>query len=270
MIDLQSASAFAIPTLAGMAEGKAGRMARLGSSSRESAYMSQVEPWDMERALAPRMAADLVSASGVMLGRPMENASAGVWQWPSRQEIRKSYQKNETIIGHDISSRGKNSSVSIFNYRGFSILLSESYPEDADIHALLNLLTIAAESNRYSRLRDALSDLDQARDEAREEDFPVPTDTALRNARRLLRAMYNISPRRFEVYPTPDGEIAVDAPGGRGRSVLLLCESSGGALCLVNMKGAHRRARYSDASMLPDGFVREALDELDRRSGRST
>ena len=51
----------------------------------------------------------------------------------------------------------------------------------------------------------------------------------------------------------------IDAPGGHGRSVLLLCDSEGGALCLVNMNGAHRRARYSDADLLPDGFVREAL-----------
>ena len=112
-------------------------------------------------------------------------------------------------------------------------------------------------------LRDALRDLDEARDEAREEGFPPPSDAALRNARGLLRAMHGVSPRRFEVYPTPDGEIAIDAPGGPGRSVLLLCESDGGALCLVNMNGANRRARYADATALPDGFVRDALGELD-------
>ena len=108
-------------------------------------------------------------------------------------------------------------------------------------------------------LRDALHDLDGAIAEAREENFPAPSEAALMNGRRLLQAMYRISPRRFEVYPTPDGEVALDAPGGHGRSVLLLCASEGGALCLVNMNGAHRRARYSDADLLPDGFVREAL-----------
>ena len=108
-------------------------------------------------------------------------------------------------------------------------------------------------------LRDALRDLD----EAREEGFPPPSDAALRNARGLLRAMHGVSPRRFEVYPTPDGEIAVDAPGGPGRSVLLPCEADGGALCPVNMNGANRRARYADATGLPDGFVHDALGELD-------
>lgn len=116
----------------------------------------------------------------------------------------------------------------------------------------------------YPDLYEALQDLDEAEDEAREEGFPIPSNTALGNARRLLHAMYRILPRRFEVYPMPDGEIAIDVLGGPGRSVLLLCGSDGGALCSVNMDGAHRRARYSDTRGLPDGFVRDALAELER------
>lgn len=98
-----------------------------------------------------------------------------------------------------------------------------------------------------SQLNDALFDLREARNEAREEGFPEPSDMALENAERLLREMHGISPRRFEVYPTPDGE---------------LCDSEGGALCMVNMNGHHRRARYSTTKTLPDGFVREALADL--------
>lgn len=114
-----------------------------------------------------------------------------------------------------------------------------------------------------SELAETLRDLHESRAEAREEDYPIPSDTALENAERLLNAMYRISPRRFEVYPTPDGEIAIDAPGGHNRSVLILCDSQGGALCLVNMDGDHRRARYSTSRRLPDGFVREALADLE-------
>ena len=115
-----------------------------------------------------------------------------------------------------------------------------------------------------SELRDALTDLNEAREEAREEGFSPPSHLAIENATRLLQEMYSILPRRFEVYPMPDGEIAIDAPGGYGRSVILLCYSDGGALCSVNIDGNHRRARYSNADALPDGFLREALDELVR------
>ena len=123
----------------------------------------------------------------------------------------------------------------------------------------------ASTDDLYPNLREALQDLDAAEGEAREEGFPIPSDTALGNARRLLRAMYRILPRRFEVYPMPDGEIAIDVPGGCGHSVILLCEPAGGALCLVNMNGRHRRARYDDTHDLPDGFVCEALKDLERR-----
>lgn len=120
-----------------------------------------------------------------------------------------------------------------------------------------------------SQLNDALLDLREARNEASEEGFPEPSDMALENAERLLREMYWISPRRFEVYPMPDGEIAIDASDWQRRSVLLLCDSEGGALCLVNMNGPHRRARYSTTKTLPDGFVREALADLKHQSIQS-
>ena len=114
------------------------------------------------------------------------------------------------------------------------------------------------------QLLDALHDWKGVKREAVEEEFPIPTDIALENSRRMLIGMYSISPRRFEVYPTPDGEIAIDASGGFRRSVLLLCDSDGGALCLVNINGEFRRARYSDTDKLPDGFIREALVELEQ------
>lgn len=141
-------------------------------------------------------------------------------------------------------------------------------PSGADTLSPRVIENIQIAGGRNPDLRDALCDLDQARDEAREESFPAPSDRVLKNARRLLHDMYKVLPWRFEVYPTPDGEIAIDVPGGFGRSVILLCDSDGGALCSVNVDGAHRRARYEDVRMLPDGFVREALMELDRRGER--
>ena len=119
-----------------------------------------------------------------------------------------------------------------------------------------------AASGKDIKLADALSDLMTSPDEAREEGLPVPSDKALQNGEHVLREMYRIWPRRFEVYPMQEGEIAIDAPSGKGRSVMVLCDSQGGALCLVNLGGGHRRAHYSDARMLPDGFLREAISDM--------
>ena len=171
-------------------------------------------------------------------------------------------QLTEVILQSDVSS--ELIGAMLVEPSGSSASKPESTSSSGEFPSrIIEFMEIAG--GRNAELRDALGDLDDATAEAREEDFPIPSDTALANARRLLLAMYKLSPQRFEVYPTPDGEVAIDAPGGRGRSVLLLCDSDGAALCLVNMDGKHRRARYSDTSLLPDGFVREALEELAQR-----
>lgn len=110
-------------------------------------------------------------------------------------------------------------------------------------------------------LSDALRDLKNSSIEAEEDGFEMPSDLAISNAERLLRRMYDISAQRFEVYPTPDAEIAIRALAPR-RSVILLCESLGGALCLVNVNSGRRRKRYSSADALPDSFLKEALSDL--------
>ena len=113
-----------------------------------------------------------------------------------------------------------------------------------------------------SLLTDALNDLHKATEEAHEEGFPIPSNIAIRNSEELVKKVYGIFPSRFEVYPTQDGEIAVDIYNGKGSSVILLCESAGAILCLVNINGNSRRAHYTQVNMLPDGFVKEALKEL--------
>lgn len=114
-----------------------------------------------------------------------------------------------------------------------------------------------------ARLAAAQQELAAVAAEAREEGYPVPSKLAFDNARRLLPALSRLSPRPMSVYPTPDGEICIDVSGGFGRSVLLLCESGGGALCLVNLDLEHRRAHYDTVRTLPDGFVSEALTEME-------
>lgn len=113
-----------------------------------------------------------------------------------------------------------------------------------------------------SDLAEALEELAQAREEAREDGFPEPSDAALSNAERLLRAIHGNWPGRYWVYPTQDGEIAIDTPGGLDGSVVFLCESKGGALCLVNIGGRRRHKTYPAAPARPDAFLSAALEEL--------
>lgn len=144
----------------------------------------------------------------------------------------------------------------------FGIPVDTGTAEDLILPRDLRETRKIAWADHIYNLFNAYSDLKKVQAEAREEGYPVPLDAALHSAVRLLPAMHKILPQRFEVYPTPDREVAIHASGGLGRSVILLCDSDGGALCLVNINNKHRRAHYSDTSALPDGFIREALSEL--------
>ena len=125
--------------------------------------------------------------------------------------------------------------------------------------------SVDANGRLPTELSDALADLREASYEAREEGFPTPSALALSSAERLLKAMHDISPQRFEVYPTPDGEIAIDAPNGNGQSVLLICKPDGGALCMANLRGGHTHRSYSNADALPDDFLRKSLAALESK-----
>ena len=122
----------------------------------------------------------------------------------------------------------------------------------------------AKEEGLPALLSNVLRDLHEINDEADEEEISPPSESAIANADRLIREIYDILPRQYLVELLPEGVIAITIPGGFRRSVILLCESEGGALCSVNMNGEHRRKRYPHADQLPDRFLREALSELGR------
>lgn len=125
-----------------------------------------------------------------------------------------------------------------------------------------------AEQSVTDDLAEALQELGEVAADAEEDGLEVPSLTAFANAERILRAMYRISPRRFAVYPDYDGHITIDARGRNDNIAVVMCDSDGGALCLVTIDNEPRRARYSTARILPDGFIREALRDLGEESPR--
>lgn len=137
------------------------------------------------------------------------------------------------------------------------------HPSGAFFDAVLSFEQ-SSEDAKEEDLADALRDLQEINDEADEEGMQPPSALAIANADRLIREIYDILPRQYLVELLPEGVIAITVPGGFRCSVMLLCESEGGALCSVNMNGKHRRKRYPHADQLPDRFLREALSELGR------
>ncbi len=113
-----------------------------------------------------------------------------------------------------------------------------------------------------ARLVQALDEIDRVADEARSEGYQIPGTAAIDNAKRIIKCIYDNLSHPFQVYPMPDGEVAVDVTNDDGNSVLILSCSDGGTLCFVNINGNQRRARYSNSDALPDCFMHEALEEL--------
>ena len=117
-------------------------------------------------------------------------------------------------------------------------------------------------------LRDAQSDLGEVVEEAREHEYSPPSVETIELADRLLREMYKLRPCRFEVYPTDDSEIDILAVGGdppTRSTVSVSCHAEEGVRCFVITDG--RQSRYASyrpvvVGDLPDGFIREALNDL--------
>lgn len=108
-------------------------------------------------------------------------------------------------------------------------------------------------------LTDARTDLEGVRREAREDGFPEPTSKCISTARCLLQKAYEALPQRFEVYPMPTGEVAVDSSNRRGSSVVFFCEAEGTILCSINVRGFGSSRRYSSLKELSPEYLRSIL-----------
>ena len=108
-----------------------------------------------------------------------------------------------------------------------------------------------------SELQSALDDLGNVREEARIEHFPIPPQSLVDEAERLIRNMYSFYQSRFEVSADPDGAIAIDVRDGNGQWVLLLCEPDGETLVLTNLEISERQ-RYPLQDEMLHSFLRDA------------
>ena len=103
--------------------------------------------------------------------------------------------------------------------------------------------------------------------ECDEEGYDVPPDDVIEETRRIVNAMLRMCPREYDIYPMDDRRIAVEVDGGFGRRMLLLCEAGRTAICIVTVDRVSRRARYEDSSILPDGFITDALRDMGSEVG---
>ncbi len=108
-------------------------------------------------------------------------------------------------------------------------------------------------------LVEALRDLHKLRRVAEEDGDVLPEKEALDRAESLLRAMFQVPSQSYDVYPLPDGDIAIDADTPRGTKVVIVSDHDGSARCLTYIDGQSDSREYGDPSVIPDSFIKEAL-----------
>lgn len=112
-------------------------------------------------------------------------------------------------------------------------------------------------------LPDALDELDQIDHEAAEEGWPRVNNLSKGSAKRIITELSRGTYPQPAIYPTEDGEIAfLFQKRSAQAGVLILIDSAGGGACFSTIAGKRRRARYDDASDLPDAFVKGELLKL--------
>lgn len=91
---------------------------------------------------------------------------------------------------------------------------------------------------------------------------PMPGQNVIDETKRIVLHLRPHLPPDSDVYTFERGKIAVEVFGHPGRGFLLICEPGGSALCIVTIDGVSRRARYESSAALPDGFLKEGLQEV--------
>ena len=111
-------------------------------------------------------------------------------------------------------------------------------------------------------LRDALDSLYEVKVLAKEDECDEPSDLAINNVEVVLREMFTLSPRPYDIYPMVGGEIAIDA-GNDGRRLGVFCYPDG-RMQYVGLLGTDsEEVRQDSVSSIPVEFLRRFLSQPD-------
>ena len=111
-------------------------------------------------------------------------------------------------------------------------------------------------------LQEALDALTDIRTVAREEDCEEPSEPAIANARAIIREMFALSERIYDVYPMGGGEIAIDV-GNRGRRIGVFCYPDGKVQYVVLLDDERHDIRTDGVNDFPTDLLMRALNQLE-------
>lgn len=113
---------------------------------------------------------------------------------------------------------------------------------------------------------EEIQDLDDALEEAQEEEYLLPSQLGVNRAKELLGALHQTWRYPIAVSVTPYGEVSLHLKVRRGSSVLLLCDTHGEVLCLTNFGGRQESRKFGEDAAMPDQWIRDSLRRLEQRN----
>lgn len=113
---------------------------------------------------------------------------------------------------------------------------------------------------------EASEGLDSIASDAVDMGYEIPEESVVSEASRILGEMRSYRALSFDAYSMSGGRVGIDVNGGVGRSMIVVCEPGGSALCVVTVGGDARRARYENSRFLVDDFVRQGLRDMNVNS----
>ena len=193
---------------------------------------------------------------------PTLSPSASDRRFASDWEVRKNSKQSKAFLHSQLfrhsspNLRRPRLSVKTFRSAGVTIIARELGNRWGVRHH------IRADNSGARWLTDAMGELEEIDDEVAEEALPELSADTKKHARRIVFALTK-QPIAPTVYPTTDGEIALYFKSSvAASSVLILVGNNGQAACFSYINGKNRRARYDDASDLPDEFVKAQIQAL--------
>lgn len=114
---------------------------------------------------------------------------------------------------------------------------------------------------RSPLLEAAIRSLQRVRAEARENQYEVPSEEAISNAKDLVSDLFARMPREYDVYAGPGGDVAIETEGDKD-SVLVICEHSGSLLVMTYLASVHNHNKYASIEQLPIDDVISAIQAI--------
>lgn len=131
-------------------------------------------------------------------------------------------------------------------------------PDQRGIEKIIKNITLKANKDHFNKV------LKNLHKECEEEGFEVFDKKAETNAKQILDFLCENFPEHdFDIYPTEDREIEIYNTPGKGRGILITCDSDG-SVAYFKTDDKDSRHRCQDIKRFPFELLRKEIESLER------